>query len=408
MPHPTFSVLLPTRNRLDLVRGAVETVRRQDFTDWEIILADNCSDDDVAGYAAALGDARVRYIRSDEPLPVTANWNRAIDAARGDYIIMLGDDDGLTPGYMSRMLAEMEASGDADFAFHGAYHFTFPGVLPSVPEGSLVDATRNHAFLGSRTESGVLPRAEAETVACAALRLTALYGFNMQYFLFRRCFIERLRRYGDVFQGPFPDFYVANLAMLIAERVWLVPRPMVVVGISPKSYGFHHFNNREGQGTDFLGIGGYLADRSGAGADLLPGPTINSAWYLSVALVAKHLGQNSPAKLGTDRYRRLQIFACEAAAARGELKPETVDGLAGRLGVSEQLYRQFLRLLMVPARLLPREPQARWLRLLSSLLARQYPRHPPVLPPAQKGAHASMLDVFGTLAAGSPSVGTGS
>ena len=42
-----FSVLLPTRNRLEYLRYAVETVRRQDYADWEIIVSDNCSEDDI-------------------------------------------------------------------------------------------------------------------------------------------------------------------------------------------------------------------------------------------------------------------------------------------------------------------------------------------------------------------------
>jgi glycosyltransferase involved in cell wall biosynthesis len=40
-----FSVLLPTRNRLNLLSYAIETVIRQDYSDWEIIISDNCSEE---------------------------------------------------------------------------------------------------------------------------------------------------------------------------------------------------------------------------------------------------------------------------------------------------------------------------------------------------------------------------
>ena len=60
-----FSILIPTRNRLDLLRYAVDSVRRQDYDDWEIVVSDNASTQDVAGYVRGLGDARVRYFRSD-------------------------------------------------------------------------------------------------------------------------------------------------------------------------------------------------------------------------------------------------------------------------------------------------------------------------------------------------------
>src|SRR5207245_7033676 len=49
-----FSVLLPTRNRLEYLRLAIETVRRQDYQDWEIIVSDNDSEQDVEGWIAGL------------------------------------------------------------------------------------------------------------------------------------------------------------------------------------------------------------------------------------------------------------------------------------------------------------------------------------------------------------------
>lgn len=55
-----FSVLLPTRNRLTFLRYAIESVRRQPETDWEIIVSDNASEEDIAGYVLGIGDARDR------------------------------------------------------------------------------------------------------------------------------------------------------------------------------------------------------------------------------------------------------------------------------------------------------------------------------------------------------------
>ncbi len=49
------------------------------------------------------------------------------------------------------------------------------------------------------------------------------------------------------------------MAMLLADRIGLVPEPLVIIGISRKSYGYFHFNNREDEGAKFLNIGGYAA-----------------------------------------------------------------------------------------------------------------------------------------------------
>src|SRR5262249_35001366 len=75
------SVLIPTRERLEYLRYAVESVRRQTFSDWEIVIADNASSEDIGGYVDSLGEPRIVYRRSETPLPVTENWNVALDAA---------------------------------------------------------------------------------------------------------------------------------------------------------------------------------------------------------------------------------------------------------------------------------------------------------------------------------------
>src|SRR6476646_9624263 len=98
---PLLSVLLPTRNRLDYLRYAVETVRRQDDGDWELVVSDNDSEEDIAGFVEGLGDPRIRYVRTTSFVPVTDNWNHALNHSRGRYVVMLGDDDGLMPGYVA-------------------------------------------------------------------------------------------------------------------------------------------------------------------------------------------------------------------------------------------------------------------------------------------------------------------
>ena len=100
-----FSALLPTRNRLEYLKFAVDTVRRQDYDDWEIVISDNASDENIGQWVDTLQDGRVKYSRSDQFVPVTDNWNRSLVHSSGDWVIMLGDDDGLMPGYFSRAAA---------------------------------------------------------------------------------------------------------------------------------------------------------------------------------------------------------------------------------------------------------------------------------------------------------------
>ena len=74
-----FSVLLPTRNRLDLLKLAIESVRRQDYDNWEIIISDNNSEEDIKTYILALSDERIKYFRTESFLLFFENWNKALN-----------------------------------------------------------------------------------------------------------------------------------------------------------------------------------------------------------------------------------------------------------------------------------------------------------------------------------------
>ncbi|MES2709960.1 MAG: glycosyltransferase family A protein, partial [Pseudomonadota bacterium] len=103
MSRPLFSILLPSRNRAELLRHAVDSVLAQGFgAEVEIIVSDNASVPSYWPYVASLGDVAARSLRSETSLPVTENWNRALAAATGRYVIMLGDDDALAPGWLDR------------------------------------------------------------------------------------------------------------------------------------------------------------------------------------------------------------------------------------------------------------------------------------------------------------------
>src|SRR5450755_3768767 len=235
-----FSVLLPTRNRLEYLRYAIETVRRQDYGDWEIIVSDNCSEDDIAGYVRETGDARIKHFRTDQFVPVTENWNAALERSTGDYVVMLGDDDGLLPGYFSTLLRTIESFSDPDFVYVSAYFYAYPGVMPDAPNGFL-KPDRNGVF--GEKEPFWLDVGRARGIARGYLDFRMPVASNMQFSLVSRRKIEELSRSGPFFQSPYPDFYATPALFLKSARILICPLPLVIIGITPKSYGFFHFNN---------------------------------------------------------------------------------------------------------------------------------------------------------------------
>jgi glycosyltransferase involved in cell wall biosynthesis len=110
MTSPTVSIVLPTFNRLEYLRPAVDSVFAQTFTDWELIVADDGSEEETAAYLAALANPpRVRVLR----LPHTGNpgavRNAGWQAARGEYIAFLDSDDVWVPEKLALQVASLRS-----------------------------------------------------------------------------------------------------------------------------------------------------------------------------------------------------------------------------------------------------------------------------------------------------------
>ncbi len=302
-----FSVLLPTRERLDLLKYAVTSVQKQDYDNWEIVISDNDSQTcDIKSYVASLADPRIQYFRTERLLPVTENWNRALDKSKGDYVIMLGDDDCLLKGYFTDLAALIAKYRQPELIYTSAYIFGYPGVVPGHPDGFLqADLNRLH----QQPSDYILPHEDAVKLCKMAMNFKMNYAFNMQYSLVSRQFIERLRDKGPFYQSPYPDFYATNAMFLTARSIVVVPKPMVAIGISPKSYGFYHFNRKEAEGVQFLQNEGESESRRFLEKIILPGSRNNTSWLLAMEAIKDNFKEDVPdLEVGYRRYRLFQAL----------------------------------------------------------------------------------------------------
>lgn len=113
--RPTVSVLITTYNRSRLLRRAIDSVLTQDFTDFELVVLDDCSTDDTPETVASYSDVRLRYIRN--PSNVGSRFgDRALvrrfvyELMRGQYFVYLCDDDyWLFPTLLSRQIEAFRA-----------------------------------------------------------------------------------------------------------------------------------------------------------------------------------------------------------------------------------------------------------------------------------------------------------
>ena len=115
-----ISVLMLTYNREALVGRAIESILAQTYRDFEFIIVDNGSTDCSGAVAEeyAARDSRIRVIHRERG-NIGAGRNTALDAARGEYLTFIDDDDWAEPDFLEFLLNLLEEN-QADVAICGA------------------------------------------------------------------------------------------------------------------------------------------------------------------------------------------------------------------------------------------------------------------------------------------------
>jgi len=326
-----FSVLLPTRNRLEYLRFAVASVIKQDYQNWEIIISDNFSDEDINGYISSLNDPRIKYSRTTSFLSVTDNWNNALENSTGDYIIMLGDDDCLLSNYFSTCLRLLNEHEFPDAIYNSAYNYVYPQVMAGAPNGYTI-TWENASFLSGKKTPYILDKNENLELVKKTMDFYVMFNFNMQFSLVSRSLIKKLQAYGPFYQSPYPDYYAMTAIILKGDRILAVPDRLVVVGTTPKSFGYYYFNNLENIGVEMLNNIPREGVFSRIDKILLPGTHMNSSWLFSMEAIKVNFGHEFDLKVNYNKYRFLQVlYVFKRYACRESLQFQDLMKVAKKL-----------------------------------------------------------------------------
>ena len=227
---PTLSVIIPTRERANYLRYAIQTCTASREADLEILILDNASTDNTAETVSAVTDPRIRYERSDSRLSMRDNFERGVRLARGKILCFIGDDDGLMPN----------AAADALTIF-------------SKYNVDAVSAARAHYFwpdlISPRRNTGLLPRGNGISVGntrealktllehCDYYRTPCLYhGFV------KKDVVDRIaQRQGRFFLSNQVDIFSAIALSAENLRYAYSQSPLIINGGSGRSNGASHF-----------------------------------------------------------------------------------------------------------------------------------------------------------------------
>lgn len=111
---PLVSVIMPAYNAEKYIIEAVESIIKQSYSNWELIIVDDCSTDSTNLVINKFSDARIHVYKNCDNKGIAYTTNRAIQLSSGKYLALLDDDDISMPNRLEKQVKLLEDNSDID------------------------------------------------------------------------------------------------------------------------------------------------------------------------------------------------------------------------------------------------------------------------------------------------------
>jgi len=186
---PLVTIAIPTYNRASGYLGeTLGCALGQTYPHLDIIVCDNCSPDHTEAYVRSVADPRLRYFRHEPGLLPNDNFNFGLQQARGEYFLLLHDDDLIDADFVESCVRAVRERGPAGLIRTGARRIDGHGaVLLEVPNeaGGLPMGDFMLAWLASRSVPMYLCNSLFNTA-----HLLKIGGFRSRHNLFQDALAE--------------------------------------------------------------------------------------------------------------------------------------------------------------------------------------------------------------------------
>ncbi|WP_405439100.1 glycosyltransferase [Streptomyces avidinii] len=230
-----FEILLPYYGDVALMQDAVRSILAQDGADWRLTVVDDGREPGVPEWFEQLADPRVRYLRNERNLGVTGNFNRCVELAEYEYLVLMGCDDLMHPNYLQVVRAAADREPTAAMIQ--------PGVQVIGTDGLPFDT------LGDRTKRKLYaPKGPGRALLGGEELATSLLRGNWLYFPSICWRTEAVKRFGfrtdlGVIQdlALVVDLLVAGESLATTPEVCFSYRRHAESESSAKAYTGHRF-----------------------------------------------------------------------------------------------------------------------------------------------------------------------
>jgi glycosyltransferase involved in cell wall biosynthesis len=228
-----FSLVIPTRERGDTLEAAIRTCITQDYDNFEIIISDNFSQDGTQEVVESFRDKRIVYVNTGKRVGMSENWEFALAQVTGDFVIMLGDDDGLLPGALKELDVLIGNLGCEAITWNGASYFWPCCVINRTPNMLIIPL---YGKLYKRNTHDILNNVLSFKQSC--YELPSVYRGVVSSRLIN--YVKKLSG-GQFIHSMSPDIYASVVMSSAIDTYYYSTIPYSVFGQSQHSTGASHF-----------------------------------------------------------------------------------------------------------------------------------------------------------------------
>ncbi len=226
---PKITVVIPTRERGDVLGPALASVTAQDYANLTILVSDNNSTDHTRAVVEANRDPRIRYINTGKRMSMSHNWEFALGHIADGWVMVLGDDDAYLPGAISRVAALITAHPGIR-AINGSYAtYIWPNDLNNQQGRLLVPMKRGVEVRETKPWASKVLRGEGWYTQLPMLYCSGAMEMSL---------ISEIRaKTGTFFHSCQPDIYSTVAFSAIEDRYLWSHEPIGIAGHSRHSNG---------------------------------------------------------------------------------------------------------------------------------------------------------------------------
>lgn len=113
MARDLVSIIMPSYNCGDYIADTIHSIQGQTYSNWELVIVDDCSTDHTEEIISGMNDPRIRFFKNEANSGAAVSRNKALREAKGRWIAFLDSDDFWEPEKLEKQIQFMEAHGYA-------------------------------------------------------------------------------------------------------------------------------------------------------------------------------------------------------------------------------------------------------------------------------------------------------